>query len=90
MPFEVTFQYAGDTGGVQPAEVSRLSAARWSVGGHCEYPVRVRARPEAPVNDVRLDRLTFGDAAQDMLLQSVTDLSIRRVMVNGKLQEGFA
>ena len=90
VPFEVTFQYAGDTGGVQPAEVSRLSAARWSVGGHCEYPVRVRARPEAPVNDVRLDRLTFDDTAQDMLLQSVTDLSIHRVMVNGFLQQGFA
>ncbi|MFG2589695.1 glycoside hydrolase family 28 protein [Streptomyces sp. NPDC048438] len=90
VPFEVTFQYAGGTGGELLAEVSRLSAARWSVGGHCEYPVRVRARPEAPVSDIRLDRLTFGDAAQDMLLQSVTDLSLHRVTVNGRLREGPA
>lgn len=89
VPFEVTFQYAGGTGGNRPAEVSGLSAERWSVG-RCEYPVRVRARPEAPVSDVRLDRLAFQEAAQDMLLQSVTDLSVRRVTVNGRPVEGPA
>ncbi|MFF0228211.1 hypothetical protein [Streptomyces sp. NPDC004629] len=66
--------------------MSRLTAERWSVGGHCEYPVRVRAPADAPVAEVRLDRLTFDDAAQDMLLQSVTDLSLRRVTVNGRVQ----
>ncbi|MFC8007222.1 glycoside hydrolase family 28 protein [Streptomyces olivaceus] len=86
VPFEVTFQYAGGTGGDRPAEVSRLSAERWSVRGRCEYPVRVRALAAAPVDGVRLDRLTFDDTAQDMLLQSVTDLSVRRVTVNGRPQ----
>ncbi|MCG8969563.1 glycoside hydrolase family 28 protein [Streptomyces sp. CL12-4] len=90
VPFEVTFQYAGGTGGEQPAEVSRLSAERWSVGGPCEYPVRVRGLPEAPVSGVRLDRLTFDDAAQDMLLRSVTDLSVHRVTVNGRSVDGSA
>jgi polygalacturonase len=90
VPFEVTFQYAGGTGGEQPAEVSRLSTERWSVGGPCEYPVRVRGLPEAPVSGVRLDRLTFDDAAQDMLLRSVTDLSVHRVTVNGRSVDGSA
>ncbi|MGW0817430.1 glycoside hydrolase family 28 protein [Streptomyces viridiviolaceus] len=90
VPFEVTFQYAGGTGGDQPAEVSGLTAERWSVGGRCEYPVRVRALPEAPVGDVRLDRLAFHDAAQDMLLRSVTDLSVHRVTVNGRMVGGPA
>jgi hypothetical protein len=84
VPFEVTFQYAGGTGGEHLAEVSGLTATRWRVGGPCEFPVRVRARPEAPVRDVRLSDLTFGDAAQDMLLQSVTGLSLRDVVVNGE------
>ncbi|GHA71172.1 hypothetical protein GCM10010330_24960 [Streptomyces tendae] len=89
-PCEVTFQYAGGTGGEQPAEVSGLSAERWSVGGRCEYPVRVRALPDAPVNGVRLDRLTFQEAAQDMLLESVGDLSVHRVTVNGRPVGGAA
>jgi polygalacturonase len=84
VPFEVTFQYAGGTGGEHLADVSGLSAARWSVGGPCEYPVRIRARAEAPVRDVRLSGLTFDDAAQDMLLQSVTDLAVRDVVINGE------
>ncbi|MEV6310620.1 glycoside hydrolase family 28 protein [Streptomyces sp. NPDC051840] len=88
VPFEVTFQYAGDTGGAAPAEVTGLSAARWSMRGPCEYPVRVRARPEAPVSEVTLDRLVFDEAAQDILLQSVTDLTMRHVTVNGLPQEG--
>lgn len=90
VPFEVTFQYAGGTDGDQPAEVSRLSAERWSVGGHCEYPVRVRALPEAPVTGIRLGRLAFRDAAQDVLLQSVGDLSVHRVTVNGRPVGGAA
>ncbi|MGW7567873.1 glycoside hydrolase family 28 protein [Streptomyces tendae] len=90
VPFEVTFQYAGGTGGEQPAEVSGLSAERWSVGGRCEYPVRIRALPDAPVSGVRLDRLTFQEAAQDMLLQSVGDLSVHRVTVNGRSVGGAA
>ncbi|MDT0444747.1 glycoside hydrolase family 28 protein [Streptomyces johnsoniae] len=88
VPFEVTFQYAGGTGGEHFAEVSRLSAARWSLGGPCEYPVRVRARPAAPVRDVRLADLTFDDAAQDILLESVTGLRLHDVVVNGEPQEG--
>ncbi|NGN62993.1 glycoside hydrolase family 28 protein [Streptomyces sp. A7024] len=87
VPFEVTFQYAGGTGGEHFAEVSRLSAARWSVPGACEYPVRIRARPQAPVRDVRLSELAFGAAAQDIHLESVTDLSLHDVTVNGKPQE---
>ncbi len=90
VPFEVTFQYAGGTGGEHFAEVSGLSAERWSLGGPCEYPVRVRARPEAPVHDVRLADLTFAQAAQDILLESVTDVSLRDVVVNGEPQDGRA
>ncbi|WP_326794190.1 glycoside hydrolase family 28 protein [Streptomyces sp. NBC_01808] len=84
VPFEVTFQYAGGTGGEHFAEVSRLSAARWRVGGPCEYPVRIRARPEEPVRDVRLSGLDFADAAQPALLQSVNGLSVHDVTVNGE------
>ncbi|WP_320774345.1 glycoside hydrolase family 28 protein [Streptomyces sp. CRN 30] len=84
VPFEVTFQYAGGTGGTLPAEVSGLTAARWSVRGPCEYPVRVRGPAEAPVSGVRLDRLTFDRAARDPLFQSATDLSLHRVTVNGE------
>jgi hypothetical protein len=52
--------------------------------------VRVRGLPEAPVSGVRLDRLTFDGAAQDMLLRSVTDLSVRRMTVNGRSVDGSA
>ncbi|WP_419998997.1 glycoside hydrolase family 28 protein [Streptomyces boninensis] len=87
VPFEVTFQYAGGTGGERFADVSRLSAARWSMRGPCEYPVRIRARPQAPVRDVRLSELDFDAATQNILLESVTDLSLHDVVVNGQHQE---
>ncbi|UUN30700.1 glycoside hydrolase family 28 protein [Streptomyces sp. FIT100] len=82
VPFEVTFQYAGGTSGDAFADVSRLSAERWYVGGPCEYPIRIRAREEAPVRDVRLGDLSFRNAAQEPLFQSVTGLSLRDVVVN--------
>ncbi|RKN44920.1 glycoside hydrolase family 28 protein [Streptomyces hoynatensis] len=84
VPFEVTFQYAGGTGGEDIPEVSRLTAERWSVTGPCEYPVRVRALAEEPVRDVRLSHLAFAQAAQDLLLQSVTGLGVHDVVVNGQ------
>jgi polygalacturonase len=84
VPFEVTFQYSGGTGGEHFADVSGLTAERWTLGGPCEYPVRVRARPEAPVRDILLADLMFADAAQDILLQSVTDVTMRDVVVNGE------
>ncbi|MFI1966424.1 glycoside hydrolase family 28 protein [Streptomyces pathocidini] len=82
VPFEVTFQYAGGTGGEAFAEVSRLTAERWDMGGPCEYPIRIRAHADAPVHDVRLADLTFRDAAQEPLLQSVVGLSLRDVVIN--------
>ncbi|GAB2964487.1 exopolygalacturonase PelB [Streptomyces pseudoechinosporeus] len=81
VPFDVTFQYAGGTGGERVPEVSRLTAERWSVGGPCEYPIRVRGRAEAPVRDIRLDGLVFQEAAQVPLLQNVTDVTMRDVVV---------
>ncbi|MGW8949492.1 glycoside hydrolase family 28 protein [Streptomyces sp. NPDC055709] len=86
VPFEVTFQYAGGTTGGDFAEVSRLSAARWYVGGPCEYPVRIRAHASAPVRDVRLADLTFREAAQEPLLQNVAGLSTRDIVINHPME----
>jgi polygalacturonase len=77
VPFEVTFQYAGGTGGSLYPEVSNLVARNWSVTGPCEYPIRIRAAGSAPVRGVYLHHLTFTQAAQEPLFSYAENVVIR-------------
>ncbi|MDT0541815.1 MULTISPECIES: glycoside hydrolase family 28 protein [Streptomyces] len=83
VPFEVTFQYMGGTGGERYPEVSRLTARNWSVGGPCEIPFRIRAVPAAPVETVRLENLSFARAAKDPVMENATGVTVRDVLIGG-------
>jgi hypothetical protein len=80
VPFEITFQYVGGSGGDNYPIVEGISVRDWRVA-QCQIPYRIRAAADAPARNIRIADCAFAKAAQDPVVQFVDRLTVRNVTV---------
>jgi polygalacturonase len=77
------FYEEGDVGGFTP--VVRRVELKNVESSKSKYALWIRAYDRSPATDIRIEDCTFSNVAETSVIESVTNLSVVNVKINGKL-----